>query len=99
MTVENNKILIVAMLKTPDYNNSNVNDEITIIQRHVEFSAIVEILIVSTTAVVFQKITACSLIHFVCHDFSNTMQFSKSAFLLATKLTVNNFQLLNHQFV
>lgn len=80
MIVENNKILIVAMLKTLDHENLNVSDEITVIRRYVEFSAIVEILIVSTTAVVFQKITTCSFVHFVCHDFSNATKLSKNVF-------------------
>lgn len=98
MTVENNKILIVAMPKTLGHDNLNISDEVTAIQRHVESSAIVKVLTASTTAAVLQKITDCSLIHFACHGSSNTIQLSESALLLATEFTVDDLQPLNHQF-
>lgn len=99
MIVENNKILIVGMLKTPDHENLNVSDEITAIRRYVGSSAIVEILTASTAAIVLQKITTCSFVHFACHGFSNATKSSKSALLLATKLIVDDLQSLNHQLV
>ncbi len=99
--MENSKILIVAMHETFEHCNLNVSDETAVIQRHVESSASIEVLTTSTTAVVLQQITVCSMIHFACHDFSDAEQPSKSALLLETgsieTLTVDDFQPLNHQ--
>ena len=60
-----------------------------------------EVLETPTAATVLERATACSLVHFACHDALDIEQPSKSALLDGTgsveKLTIRDLQSLNHQ--
>lgn len=101
LTVNQSRILVVAMQQTPDQDDLNVTDEIASIRQHVGSSASMEVLESPTVNDVVGKVKDCSMIHFACHGYMDTKEPLKSALLLGKanveKLTLEHLQSLDHR--
>lgn len=89
------------MPKTPGLSNLNVCNKVAAIEQYIRSCTSIQVLEAPTRAAVLQQVIAYSLVHFACHGSSDAEQPSESALYLRTesveKLTVDDFQSLNHQ--
>lgn len=101
LTAKKYRVLVVAMPKTPGYDDLNVADEIAAIQQHVGSSALVEVIEGPTVTGILDKVIDSSMVHFACHGFLDTKRPSKSALLLGTgsveELRLEDLQQLDHK--
>jgi tetratricopeptide (TPR) repeat protein len=100
-STDRNKILVVAMPKTPGHSDLRVNQEVAAIEKHVGPQAFINVLENPSKEAVLKELESCTVAHFACHGYSDPEEPSNSALILgksvAEPLTIRDLGNITHQ--